>query len=109
MYIKFWEKQSDKKNLPVEIENLDYATQEFEYLMMGFRLLQGISEQKYYCRFGKDLKSRLGADKSTGLFSEWQKKGLADIVSCGNDKFYSLTQDGLLLLNQFLESLPEFE
>ncbi len=108
-YIDFWNSQkfleTDMYNIPAEIETLNFKTQEFEYLMMGFRLLEGINESKYRLRFGKNLKSRLGADKDSGLFNQWQKKGLAHSYTKNGDIYYGLTKKGILLLNQFLEDL----
>lgn len=111
LYIEFWNGKDTMQTTfgrVQSIERLDFETQEFEFLMMGFRLLQGISGKRYFERFGKDLKSRLGTVNETGVFAEWQKKGLAKIVKKGDDEFYSLSADGLMLLNQFLCSLPDF-
>ena len=86
------------------IENLDGKTLEFEFLMLGFRMLSGVSESVYERRFGSSLAGRLGADSDSGIFFQWQKKGLAlKSVRCG-DVFYSLTRRGILLLNPFLEA-----
>ncbi len=114
-YIDFWNShrflETDRDNIsaeqkiPAEIETLDLKTQEFEYLMMGFRLLEGINESKYRLRFGKNLKSRLGADKDSGLFNQWQKNGLAHSYTKNGDIYYGLTKKGILLFNQFLENL----
>ncbi len=95
---------------PAETENLDNDTKEFEFLMMGFRLRQGISESEYFKRFGQSLEERLCGKKQTsakGVFARWQEKGLAYTYSApdGKDTFYALTGEGLLLLNRFLTEL----
>lgn len=86
------------------IENLDGKTLEFEFLMLGFRMLSGVSESVYERRFGSSLAGRLGADSDSGIFFQWQKKGLALKIVRGGDVFYSLTRRGILLLNPFLEA-----
>lgn len=86
---------------PADVERLDEETREFEFLMMGFRLLEGVSASEYERRFGKNLEKRLGA-----LFSDWQHRGLARTYSSSDgDLRYAMTADGILLLNQFLEAL----
>ena len=86
------------------IENLDGKTLEFEFLMLGFRMLSGVSESVYERRFGSSLAGRLGADSDSGIFFQWQKKGLALKSVRSGDVFYSLTRRGILLLNPFLEA-----
>jgi len=107
-YIDFWSAnsaetaKSAENDIPRTLEVLDYNTQEFEFLMMGLRLLDGISASDYQLRFKKDLKERLN---KKGLFDEWQKKGLAKIKHTADGDYYSLTSDGILVLNCFLECL----
>lgn len=87
--------------LPAEVEHLDDETREFEFLMMGFRLLEGVSAREYEARFKRSLAERLGS-----LFTGWQHRGLACTNSTEDgDTRYALTADGILLLNQFLEAL----
>lgn len=86
---------------PADVELLDDKTREFEFLMMGFRMLEGVSACEYEKRFGKSL-----ADRLDGLFADWQHRGLARTYSTlEGDTRYALTADGILLLNQFLEAL----
>ena len=105
-YNHFWQRQDEKSpacltlaDLPCSIEVLDADTQEFEYLMMGFRMLDGVSEEDYAARFGKSLAKRLGAEG--GIFYDWKKRRLAR-QERGR---FSLTEKGLMLLNPFLEAL----
>lgn len=110
---------------PAETEILDDETREFEFLMMGFRLLEGVSSREYGHRFGKSLAERIGADASVkadnalpgkdvcnadnsarGLFLNWKNRGLAcTFCTKDGDTRYALTAEGILLLNQFLEAL----
>lgn len=92
-------------NPPAEVELLDDDTREFEFLMMGFRLLEGVSAREYMNRFGKELGERIGAGDG-GLFKDWQNRGLArTYCTTDGDTRYALTAEGILLLNQFLEPL----
>ena len=92
-------------NPPAEVELLDDDTREFEFLMMGFRLLEGVSDAEYCRRFGKKLTERIGA-REGGLFDDWQKRGLARTYKTADeDTRHALTEEGILLLNQFLEAL----
>lgn len=97
-YIDYWlfQKGSD---MPVQVEELDEKTIEFEYLMMNFRLSQGVNSIDYRKRFGVDLEERIGT--TDGVFRQWMDKGLAAVK--GNN--YFLTEEGLLFLNQFLAEL----
>lgn len=98
-YTAWW--NSPEGEPPAEVEHLDDETREFEFLMMGFRLLEGVSAREYEKRFGKSLAERLG-----GLFDDWQRRGLACTYSTDDgDTRYALTADGILFLNQFLEAL----
>lgn len=65
-----------------------------EYLMMGFRTLNGIKPSVFYERFGIPLATRIEPS-----FSLWLKNQKAVITADGN---YALNRDGLLLLNTFL-------
>ena len=113
-YIDFW---LDFKNndiiIPTEIENLSESEKEFEFLMMGFRLREGVKSSDYKKRFGGDLASRLGYSKTAknlenpGHFDKWMQKNLADveILSNSEDLRFFLTSSGIMFLNQFLEEL----
>lgn len=89
-----------------ETELLDETTLEFEFLMLGFRQRAGVLARDYENRFKKSLSARLGADRSGGVFSRWQKNRLARAETIPNgDTRYFLTRRGILLLNRFLEEL----
>ena len=105
-YIAYWT-VSDKKfllqTIPRENEVLSKEIQEEEFLMMGFRLLSGVSAEEYKRRFSKDLGTRLGA--KDGVFSKWQSRGDAKMYIKENEHFYALTEKGILFLNTFLEEI----
>ena len=67
-----------------------------EFLMMGFRLSEGISASEFKKRFGLELK-----DFIEPVFSRWQKRGLAE--TDGENR--RLTKEGLLFLNEFLAEI----
>ena len=94
----------EKTVQPASVEFLDRKTQEFEFLMMGFRLLEGVCADEYAVRFGKSLAERLGAGCG-GLFDSWNERGLAVRIYRNGQEFFALTADGILLLNQFLQEL----
>ena len=71
--------------------------------MMNLRLDEGFSKNEYKRRFGKPVSDKLNSD--SGVFAEWQKKGLAEICHSDYDDYYRLTEKGLLYLNSFLEQL----
>ncbi len=79
-YISFWNSGAltnvTAGGLPETVETLSPAVQEFEYLMMGFRMLQGIDSDTFRARFDKDLGKRIG-DFAGGVFAEWKEKKLA--------------------------------
>ena len=114
-YIDFWLGDDfDLSSIPCEVENLTEAEKEFEFLMMGFRLREGVKASQYKKRFGGDLASRLGYsggdDKKlgafqTGVFDKWMKKKLGDVEKLSDDYRFYLTGEGLLFLNQFLEEI----
>ena len=106
------EKVLNEKN-PRIVEMLCEKEKEFEFLMMGFRLREGVKSSIYKKRFGLDLGKRLGYSdskikkKNLGLFDKWKEKNLCDVeisLDSGDERFF-LTGDGLLFLNQFLEEL----
>ena len=92
-------------DLKRKIEFLDEETLEFEFLMLGFRRLAGISASDYEKRFKKSLAERIGANLKTGIFSNWKKQRLANEKVLKNDRIYFLNKRGILLLNRFLEEL----
>ncbi len=89
-----------------EIQNVELISREteiFEWLMMGFRLVDGVCEEDFKKRFNLELEERIGT--KNGVFADWKKRKLAK-TSVKNEKtYYSLTKRGIMLLNQFLESL----
>ncbi|MBR0487464.1 MAG: radical SAM family heme chaperone HemW [Treponema sp.] len=104
-YIDFWSRlDSDKNEFELcEVEKLDKETQIFEYLMMGFRMLRGVSSKAFAERFGVSLEKRIGVE--VGVFDEWKKNRLARKTSVQGDIYYSLNKKGITLLNLFLEQL----
>ena len=77
------------------IPTLDFL---FENLIMGFRLKSGINNKVFKKRFGFDLMEILGP-----LWKKWSDKGYADRNA--NDEFYSLSDEGRLVLNRLLEEV----
>lgn len=113
-YIDFWLGDGlELAEIPCEVENLSVAEKEFEFLMMGFRLREGVKASEYKKRFGGDLAFRLGFSEGddklehnkTGIFDKWMKKNLGDVEKLPDDYRFYLTGEGLLFLNQFLEEL----
>lgn len=89
-------KNNYEYDLSEEVEILDTDTLEIEFLMMGFRLLEGIDALEYKKRFGKELGNRLAP-----LWDKWKKDGLAE----NHGNFYTLGEKGICFLNKFLETL----
>ena len=105
-YENFWLNFNPESEIPEsirQVEKIDLQTQEFEWLMMGFRLLEGVCSEEFKKRFGKSLEERIGV--KDGLFFEWSKKHLARSYKKDGKTFYALNERGLMLLNLFLESL----
>lgn len=89
---------------PCQLEALDMATQEFEYIMTNLRTRRGASAAEYQARYGGDLAARLGCKES----AQGQNAGAAAWLTKSErsgDAFYSMTREGLLFLNRFLEEL----
>lgn len=88
--IKDWLSGADEERemLPPEI-------QQFEYLMMAFRTLDGADAVEFEKRFSKSL------DVIKPVFSNWCRRGLAEKTGSR----YALNKQGLLLLNRFLEEI----
>jgi len=110
-YVDFW--LNYKKNgvigkvLPFQTEELSLKTEEFEYLMMGLRTIYGVSALTYKKKFRLvppyfgDLQKRMM--NTNGTFDEFYNKNYIKVYkSIQGDTFYSLTKDGILLLNTFL-------
>lgn len=105
-YENFWLDFNPESEIPEsirQVEKIDLQTQEFEWLMMGFRLLEGVCSEEFKKRFGKSLEEKIGV--KDGLFFEWSKKHLARSYKKDGKTFYALNERGLMLLNLFLESL----
>lgn len=105
-YENFWLDFNPESEIPEsirQVEKIDLQTQKFEWLMMGFRLLEGVCSEEFKKRFGKSLEERIGV--KDGLFFEWSKKHLARSYKKDGKTFYALNERGLMLLNLFLESL----
>lgn len=114
-YVDFWKRgggfplegKVEESGLLRDCERLDRRTLEFEYLMMGFRMREGVLEEDFGRRFGKSLLDYKNASGVTfsRIFSEWKKKRLASLVETSDGNRYCLNRRGILLLNRFLESL----
>ncbi len=112
-YVDFWKSVEGKvaekkeKDLLRDCEILDKKTLEFEFLMMGFRMREGLLYEEFERRFGKNL---LDYENSSGIkfsqiFSEWKKNRLASVLNTSNGSRFFLNRRGILLLNRFLEEL----
>lgn len=112
-YIKYWSEEKKASqgqdvraalNFPCQIEELDFDTEEFEFLMLALRTKRGASAAEYKARYGKDLAARLGLkgrpEGKKGGALAWLEKN-----ERGGDAFYTMTREGLLFLNSFLEEL----
>ena len=81
-----------------ERETLTPDIQKFEYLMMGFRTLEGADAEEFKRRFSEDI------SVIEPVFSKWCRKGLAHKTKSR----LALNKDGLLLLNCFLQEIMDF-
>ena len=105
---------------PCQLEPLDTATQEFEYIMLTLRTRRGASAAEYQARYGGDLAARLGlaqnkkASQAKDCPPANQKAFQAQNAGAAawlakherdGDAFYAMTREGLLFLNRFLEEL----
>ncbi len=97
-YTQFWNTGVIKKELSdiCYVETLSIQDQIIEYLMMGFRTLQGVSSIEFYNRFNMSLEEVIGT-----VFFKWYKKKYA----CKNNEYYSLNKNGILFLNLFLNEI----
>ena len=121
-YIDFWKtyrasscdglsfEQLVKDGVPLETENLDAKTMEFEFLMMGLRTRQGVSAQKYerlysgVSPWNGNLSLRLG--EKNGVWRRFYDEGMTNVYSsCGGETFYALNEKGILFLNRLLVEL----
>ena len=85
--------------LPFSVEYIDKKTEAFEFFMMGLRMTRGICRETYEKRFGAF------PEKAEALFKSWEGRGLALRRKKNGRRFYALTKEGLLFLNEFLEAL----
>lgn len=100
---------------PCQLEALDMATQEFEYIMTNLRTRRGASAAEYQARYGGDLAARLGCKEAARGQNAGEPKGFTGQNAGAaawltksersGDAFYSMTREGLLFLNKFLEEL----
>ena len=84
---------------PFSVEYIDKKTEAFEFFMMGLRMTRGICRETYEARFGAF------PEKAEALFKAWEWRGLALRYEKKGERFYALTEQGLLFLNDFLEAL----
>lgn len=96
-YIENWKKLKDDYEIR---ENLDLETSKFEFFMMGFRKLSGISDFEYENIFKEKIPS-----SKMKIFEKWNKNKMLDIKSEKKGFRYSLNSFGILYLNAFLEEL----
>ena len=101
-YIDFWNKNDDFQNICMvqNEEAIDAETSGFEFFMMSLRKTSGFAASEYENIFGKRL-----PEKFIELFESWQKKGLCQIQNQKDDVRYSMSRQGMLVLNRFLVEL----
>lgn len=99
-YINYWKNDNYLNDDFIEAEEIEKDVSLFEFFMMGFRKLSGITDYEYYDVF----KEKLPEDK-IHIFNKWKKQNLLDITPEGSTIRYKLNDDGILLLNRFLEEL----
>ena len=115
-YIKFW-KDYDNNNTSLKpevdtkiieeitrqkiatFEEITKEIESFEFFMMGFRTLQGVSSSEYEKRFGPFPK------KVKDILVDWEKCGKAKITNQNNEFIYALTEQGILFLNSLLQQI----
>ena len=93
------ERERKFAELPFSVEYIDKKTEAFEFFMMGLRMTRGICRETYEKRFGAF------PEKAEALFKSWEGRGLALRRKKNGERFYALTKEGLLFLNEFLEAL----
>lgn len=107
-YVSFWKDSVSTENAPGSAERLSWETQAFEFFMMGLRTLRGISREEYERRFSAGIPEKIAA-----VFKRWTEKGLcreklspSPVARRGApEHFYSMTEEGILFLNRFLEEI----
>ncbi len=107
-YVSFWKDSVSTENAPGSAERLSGKTQAFEFFMMGLRTLRGISREEYERRFSAGIPEKIAA-----VFKHWTEKGLcreklspSPVARRGApEHFYSMTEEGILFLNRFLEEI----
>lgn len=107
-YVLFWKDSVSTENAPGSAERLSWETQAFEFFMMGLRTLRGISREEYERRFSAGIPEKIAA-----VFKHWTEKGLcceklspSPVARRGApEHFYSMTEEGILFLNRFLEEI----
>lgn len=103
-YINFyWQKygeQGQNYELVEDCEEIDIETSVYEYFMMGFRKLSGISSKDFYNKFKISL-----PQKYIEVFKNWKNKGLLVSEKNEDDIRFFLNSEGILFLNKFLEDL----
>ena len=82
------------------VEKIDPQTARFEFFMMGLRTSKGIDRLHFKRIFGEDF-----PEKTQKVIEQWCERGLMTEKSDGKSHNYSLTQQGLLFLNTFLEQI----
>ncbi|MBQ9630847.1 MAG: hypothetical protein IJR49_04600, partial [Treponema sp.] len=115
-YIKFW-KDYDNNNTSLKpevdtkiieeitrqkiatFEEITKEIESFEFFMMGFRTLQGVSSSEYEKRFGPFPK------KVKDILVDWEKCEKAKITNQNNEFIYALTEQGILFLNSLLQQI----
>lgn len=88
------------ENFPRKIECIDKETQEFEYIMMGLRMVKGVCREDFAARFGKDF-----SPDFIRMFDKWKSKKLAFNEVRDGKSFFTLGKSGILFLNSFLEEI----
>ena len=95
-----WIFETDRTSV-YEYENISNAECMEEFIMMGFRLIEGINLQTFTARFGCDIRDILG-----GTIKKWRTSGKLLIT----DTDIKLTKEGIDFLNKFLqEAFDEIE
>lgn len=106
----FCKQNGTKIKIPCEIEKIDLKTREFEYIMMGFRTIYGISFKKYKKLFKNlnpyfgNLENRL---KKSSVWNDFVSKNYAYFKKSifGKNVYATLSSKGVLFLNELLIDL----
>lgn len=114
-YTKFWQsipqEYEREAKIPRSIEKLDLKTEEFEFLMLGFRTLKGVSAEEYKKRFFTlapfygNIEKRLRIGMQNSIWDDFCKKKWAVTIQKSSNICYALTEDGLLYANVLLVAL----